>query len=106
MRGPGRQKVLGGVASPAGFGKPPLNVTGGADYNETIVATAEMSCMIRVRIGCILMALTAVLGQARPGLAAGEDLSRIGLAGEVQRTTRRLAAADELAAQEKWADAI
>src|SRR5260370_17535469 len=83
MRGPGRQKVLGGVASPAGFGKPPLNVTGGAGYNETIVATAEMRCMIRVRIGCILMALTAVLAPAPPGPAAGEDLSPIRLAREV-----------------------
>jgi hypothetical protein len=73
---------------------------------DRLSLTAEMSCMIRIHIGCILMALTAVLAPARPGLAAGEDLSRIGLAGEVPRTARRLAAADELAAQEKWADAI
>jgi outer membrane protein assembly factor BamB len=38
--------------------------------------------------------------------AAGDDLSRIGLGGESPRTARRLAAADELAAHEKWAEAI
>src|SRR6266404_227637 len=65
-----------------------------------------MTSMIGCRIGCVLMALTTVLATVRPARAAGEELSRIALAGEVPRTARRLAAADELAAQEKWADAV
>src|SRR5438874_12665455 len=58
------------------------------------------------RIGCILLTLTIVLPTARPAAAAGEELSRIVLTGEAPRTARRLAAADELAAQENWADAV
>jgi len=53
------------------------------------------------RFGYLLIVLTTVLASAR-----SEELSRIGLVGEVPRTARRLAAADELAAQEKWADAV
>jgi outer membrane protein assembly factor BamB len=55
---------------------------------------------------CVLLAFAAGFAFAGPAEVAGEDLSRIGLAGESQRTARRLAAADELAAHEQWAEAV
>jgi outer membrane protein assembly factor BamB len=55
---------------------------------------------------CSVLVLTTVLVLARSTRAAEEELSRTSLAGETARTTRRLAAADELAAREKWAEAV
>src|SRR5439155_6210243 len=62
--------------------------------------------MIACRIRFVLLTLTAILPMTGSALAAGDDLSRIGLAGEVPRTARRLAAADDLAAHEKWPEAV
>jgi outer membrane protein assembly factor BamB len=54
---------------------------------------------------CILI-VTAVLVFFRVSRAADEDLARIALEGEAARTARRLTAADELAAQQKWSEAV
>jgi outer membrane protein assembly factor BamB len=62
--------------------------------------------MLRCCVGCILLEIAALLAMALPARAADRELSRIELAGEVPRTTRRLAAADELAAHEKWTEAV
>jgi outer membrane protein assembly factor BamB/tetratricopeptide (TPR) repeat protein len=58
--------------------------------------------------GCCraLIGFAVALALAGSTWAADEELSRIGLGGESLRTTRRVAAADELAAHEKWAEAI
>jgi outer membrane protein assembly factor BamB/tetratricopeptide (TPR) repeat protein len=62
--------------------------------------------MLRRRFEPFLLGFAAVLTVTQPTLGADPDLSRIGLAGELPRTTRRLAAADELAAHEKWTEAV
>src|SRR5438105_11987406 len=62
--------------------------------------------MIRWFVCSVLVWLIAFPVWHDCAAAAEEDLSRIGLTGEAARTTRRLAAADELAAQEKWAEAV
>jgi outer membrane protein assembly factor BamB len=62
--------------------------------------------MLRCRVERLLLGFAAVLTMAQSLLAADQNLSQIGLAGEAPRTTRRLTAADELAAHEKWTEAV
>ncbi|HEV3235973.1 MAG TPA: hypothetical protein VGZ25_03230, partial [Gemmataceae bacterium] len=52
----------------------------------------------------LLVAAALAVAQAPP--VEDETVARIGLPGESPRTTRRLAAADKLAAQEKWTEAV
>lgn len=54
-----------------------------------------------------LAALLFVLCPFAPELANGDDrVSLAGLPGEVPNTARRIAAADKLAAQKRWPEAI
>lgn len=63
--------------------------------------------MIRCCLRCFLIGLTTAPLLVRPAVSVAEQgLSRVVLAGEAPRMARRLAAAEELVAHEKWAEAV
>jgi outer membrane protein assembly factor BamB len=62
--------------------------------------------MLRGWLAVLLLAFVPAVEAAQPGAPESEVLSRILLSGEALQTARRLAAADKLAAEEKWPEAI
>ena len=76
-------------------------------YNAPMILTNQtISVTWRTALTIMVTAWWAGSAGAQPNAAENDVLTRILLSGESSRTARRLAAADKLVSQEKWADAI